>query len=228
MATGRTSYSRHSMATGLSMSPFSLPRGLGFRRLRLLLAQPLSRAGFFCRRSACAGFAGLGLSRRSPLLPGLGSRLSLGGTVAGSRALLRRLSCLSLIGTCGGRSVWSLRALFTIEGGRSCEVHLEWKDDAELAAWTEYVQPQGEPRTTYDALGWAAAVESYRPVLSYNELGGMLEEKPSAFFDALSRILGLDALTDAARRLQQARSGREGLTRRGDTPVKPFENVTLA
>ena len=37
----------------------------------------------------------------------------------------------------------ALRALFTIEGGRSCEVHLEWKDDADVSEWTEYVQPQG-------------------------------------------------------------------------------------
>ena len=36
----------------------------------------------------------------------------------------------SLIGICGGRSVGRLRAMFTIEGGRPCEVHLESKDDA--------------------------------------------------------------------------------------------------
>lgn len=107
----------------------------------------------------------------------------------------------------------ALRATFTIEGGRSCEVHLEWKDHADLANWSEYVQPQGEPRTTYEALGWTAAVTSYRPVLSYNELSGMLVEEPSKFFDALSRILGLDALTEAARRLQKARSEREGLAK---------------
>ncbi len=107
----------------------------------------------------------------------------------------------------------ALRALFTVEGGRSYEVHLEWKDDADLGDWTEYVQPQGEPRTTYDALGWATDVESYRPVLSYNELGGMLEEQPSKFFDALSRILGLDALTDAAGRLQKARAERDRLVK---------------
>ena len=103
--------------------------------------------------------------------------------------------------------------MFTIEGGRSCEVHLEWKDDADVSEWTEYVQPQGESRTTYEALGWAASVASYRPVLSYNELGGMLEEQPSKFFDALSRILGLDALTDAARRLQKARTERDNLAK---------------
>ena len=55
---------------------------------------------------------------------------------------------------------------------------------------------------------------------SWDELGGMLEEKASAFFDALSRILGLDALTDAARRLQQARSGREGLTKESEKARK--------
>ena len=56
----------------------------------------------------------------------------------------------------------------------------------------------------------------------------MLEEKPSAFFDALSRILGMDALTDAARRLQQARSGREGLTRESQKAQKATRMVRRA
>ena len=178
------------------MSPFSLPRGLGFRRLRLRRARRLRLARFFCRRSRCAGFAGLGLSRRSPFLPGPGSLLSLGGTVAGSRALPRRLSCLSLIGICGGRSGHC--------SGRKGEAGVLAR--CILNGRMMLSLPLG-PRMCRRRASW-------------DELSGMLEEKASAFFDALSRILGLDALTDAARRLQQARSGREGLTKESEKARK--------
>ena len=40
-------------------------------------------------------------------------------------------------------------------------------------------------------MGWAGAVEMYRPFLSYSELGSMLDAGPSALYDALSAILGL-------------------------------------
>jgi len=103
----------------------------------------------------------------------------------------------------------SIGARFTVEGGRSCDVRVEWADGADLAERTDYVQFTGEPRTTYDALGWSAAAVSYRPVLSYNELGGMLDQEPSKFFDALSQILGLEALAEGGARLRQARLDRE-------------------
>ncbi len=103
----------------------------------------------------------------------------------------------------------AIGARFTVEGGKSCEVRVEWPDGADLAERTDYVQFTGEPRTTYDALGWSAAAVSYRPVLSYNELGGMLDQEPSKFFDALSQILGLEVLADAGGRLRQARLERE-------------------
>ncbi len=37
-------------------------------------------------------------------------------------------------------------------------------------------------------------LEAYRPFLSYNELGSMLDERPSKLYDALSKVLDLDAL----------------------------------
>ena len=103
----------------------------------------------------------------------------------------------------------AIAARFTVEGGRSCDVRVEWADGADLADRTDYVQFTGESRTTYEALGWSAAAVSYRPVLSYNELGGMLDQEPSKFFDALSQILGLEALAEAGARLRQARLERE-------------------
>jgi hypothetical protein len=35
-------------------------------------------------------------------------------------------------------------------------------------------------------LGWDQALATYRPFLSYNELGSMLDEGPSKLYDALS------------------------------------------
>lgn len=57
--------------------------------------------------------------------------------------------------------------------------------------------------------GWNDALETYRPFLSYNELGSMLDEGPSRLYDALSAILGLDALVDAQAVLQKARTSRD-------------------
>jgi hypothetical protein len=65
------------------------------------------------------------------------------------------------------------------------------------------------PSTALDALGWQDALETYRPFLSYNELGSMLDEGPSKLYDAVSAILGLDALVEAQAVLQTARTSRE-------------------
>lgn len=54
------------------------------------------------------------------------------------------------------------------------------------------------------ALGWAQAVGRYRPVLTYSELAQLSVGKPSALYDPLNRILGLEALTDAEGVLRSA------------------------
>jgi hypothetical protein len=41
----------------------------------------------------------------------------------------------------------------------------------------------------------------YRPLLSYDELSGILEGSPSAFYDQLYKLLGLEQLSDAMTRL---------------------------
>ena len=48
--------------------------------------------------------------------------------------------------------------------------------DADLADGEAVVQPHGKPRTTLDEVGWAEVLGTYRPFLSYNELGSMLDE----------------------------------------------------
>jgi hypothetical protein len=67
----------------------------------------------------------------------------------------------------------------------------------------------GEPRGPLAALGWPDAIVSYKPFLSYNELGSMLDEGPSELYDALAKILGLDDLVRAQAALQEERSTRD-------------------
>ena len=64
-------------------------------------------------------------------------------------------------------------------------------------------QPHGQPRRDgLDELGWTTALETYRPILSYEELGRLLSEKNAQLHDSLRLMLGLDALTEADRRLK--------------------------
>ena len=42
----------------------------------------------------------------------------------------------------------------------------------------------------------------YRPLMSYDELSGILEGSPSAFYDQLYKLLGLEQLSDALARLE--------------------------
>ncbi|MFJ6140997.1 AAA family ATPase [Kitasatospora sp. NPDC092286] len=51
------------------------------------------------------------------------------------------------------------------------------------------------------ALGWAEDLRSFRPILSYSELGQMMTAKPSRMYDRLATLLGLGALSEAGDRL---------------------------
>jgi recombinational DNA repair ATPase RecF len=63
-------------------------------------------------------------------------------------------------------------------------------------------------------LGWTDAVETYRPFLSYAELGAVVDGKPSEMYDAVQRVLGLDRLVDAQARLNAALKERRDIARR--------------
>jgi ABC-type lipoprotein export system ATPase subunit len=68
-----------------------------------------------------------------------------------------------------------------------------------------WVQQAGQPRDySADPLGWARPLELYRPLLSYDELGGILEARPSELYEKLSTILGLGRIADAQERLDGA------------------------
>ncbi|KGN29919.1 hypothetical protein N802_10240 [Knoellia sinensis KCTC 19936] len=91
------------------------------------------------------------------------------------------------------------------EGVGVTTIGCSWPDDAsEVGLVKAWVQPPGGKRQPgVDHLNWSGALETYRPMMSYDELGGMLEAGPSALYDALSQALGVEQIGDGIRRLEQ-------------------------
>ncbi len=94
-----------------------------------------------------------------------------------------------------------------MKGGTS--VRRWWPQGAELEQSVTEVQPYEWPKTDLRSLGWEQALVAFRPFLSYNELGSMLDEGPSKLYDALSSVLGLDGLVTVEKLLADARRSRE-------------------
>ena len=116
----------------------------------------------------------------------------------------------------------TVRAEFDVTGSAGpLSVWRSWGRGVALgAAPPAAAQVKGAPQGSYADVGWDAALSTFRPFLSYNELGSILDEGPSKLFDALSTVLGLDDLVEVADRLATARkaaeqSGKEVAARAG-------------
>lgn len=95
-----------------------------------------------------------------------------------------------------------VRVDFTVEDGPSTSIGAQWSDDADLDGAKRWSQRKGEKKQDgVDALGWSTAIEVHRPILSYDEIGGLLTQEPSKLYDALNRLLALDEVLDAEKRL---------------------------
>jgi DNA repair exonuclease SbcCD ATPase subunit len=179
------------------------------------------------RSISVEGFRGIGEKAALDLVPGPGLTLVVGRNGSGKSSFAEGLELLltsqtyrwkdrSLVWKGGFRNLHhkktALGATLALEGEKDAlTVVREWKDEAALEEGETWAQVHGKPRGELKALGWAEALESYRPFLSYNELGEMLVEGPSQLYDALARILGLDDLVRAQNGLGEARSLREKL-----------------
>ncbi len=96
----------------------------------------------------------------------------------------------------------SIRVQLAEEGSGPTIIGVDWSDDANLMAFTPWVQREKQKREPgVDSLGWSGPVETFRPMLSYDELGGMFDAGPSKLYDALATVLGLERITDAIKRL---------------------------
>lgn len=94
--------------------------------------------------------------------------------------------------------------------GSSAVIRAEWAADAPLADCRRTSQIRGEKKLPVEALGWDQALITHRPIMSYDELGGLLEDAPSNLYDALNQLLGLDEIADADSRLKEAEKRLSG------------------
>ncbi|SFN48891.1 AAA domain-containing protein [Pseudonocardia ammonioxydans] len=168
------------------------------------------------------GFRGIGAPATLPLRPGPGLTLVTGRNGSGKSSFAEAAE-LVLTGTSrrweNRTSVWrdGWRNIHTddersvavdlITAGISGTTRIEkrWEKGAELdeARWTRQ-EPKAK-RADFDGSSWRDAMSTYRPFLSYSELGALIDGKPSELHDALHRLLGLGALTAAHDRIKAAR-----------------------
>lgn len=177
-----------------------------------------SPAPTFLSSIAVSGFRGVGPSARLDLFPAPGLMVVSGRNGSGKSSFAEALE-LTLTGTSyrwnKKESLWAeawqnlhhpdpcqIQVGFTREAAGPFTVGVDWGQGAKLDSCTTWTQAGGGKRVDGTAaLGWSRALELHRPLLSYEELGRLFDGGPSALYDALAKLLGLDALADTEKLL---------------------------
>jgi len=175
--------------------------------------------GAFLKSITVCGFRGVGPSETLALHPGPGMTVVAGRNGSGKSTFAEALE-VALTNTShrwrDRSAAWQrnwgnlhvprpreIRVAISEEGAGTTTVGVDWPGDTErfddLQSWVQRRGRKQESGT--DSLGWADSIELYKPILSYEELGGLLTAEPKKLYDALSGILGLDRVTEGQHRL---------------------------
>lgn len=163
------------------------------------------------------GFRGIGTSRRLDLPSGPGLTLVVGRNGSGKSSFAEGLE-MCLTGEShrwAGRSkAWKetwrnlhdgdvARVDVDVVGLDDCPRTLthSWPDEGDVDTGRSVL----DDGRTVQELGWSTPLAQYRPMLSFNELGGMFDGRPADLYDAIADILGVQPLRDAVEVLRQAR-----------------------
>lgn len=188
-------------------------------------AKPIEPAtGAFLRSVQVTGFRGIGSPVTLALEPVPGLTVVAGRNGSGKSSIAEGLEILLTGGTYRWKNKrstqWSERwrnlhhdgkteivAEILEEGSGPVRLRTRWdpsatdvNDHSTTAQRT--VNGTKGPAQEATILGWAASLETYRPMLSYDELGGLLESGPSELYDAIAKVLGTEQLAAAVTRIR--------------------------
>jgi energy-coupling factor transporter ATP-binding protein EcfA2 len=184
----------------------------------------------FLESLAVRGFRGIGKRAMLELTPGPGLTLVVGRNGSGKSSFAEALELLLT----GDNARWAAKknriwrdgwrnlhvadepveieaTLFVVGQNGATRLRRSWPAGATLEQGATSVVAEKVERAsrTVGDLGWEQPLAAFRPFLSYEELGSMLDEGPSKLFDKLSSILGVEELVEAADRLKEGRLERE-------------------
>ncbi len=177
--------------------------------------------GAYLTSIAVQGFRGIGANVAVRLQPGPGLVVVAGRNGSGKSTLAEGLE-LALTGInsrwVNKGKVWSqvwrnlhagdpakIRITMAEQGSGATVVGVDWPaGEVPVTEMKRWVQRAGQKQEDPEVLGWSNALAMHRPMLSYDELGGILEGTQSEFYDQLYKLLGLEQLTVAMARLDAA------------------------
>src|SRR5690606_15920196 len=168
-----------------------------------------------------AGFRGVGPERTLRIKEGAGLTLVVGRNGSGKSSFAEAVE-LALTGDSARwadrNSVWRtgwrnlhnpdpccISVELRIDGTAApLQVQRSWPANGELSDAKVTIRNGTDAAGSLTDADLARPLELYRPFLTAAELGKLISGTPSELFDAINAILGLEALTDADRRLMAA------------------------